>query len=104
MTDTNKNYSKELTAKIIAEYSLNPTRATVDELAKSTGKTARSLIAKLSKENVYKKATKITKTGMPVIRKTDLVKIINEHYNLNLTSLVKATKEDLNKLVINLEN
>jgi hypothetical protein len=32
----------------------------------------------------------------------DLVKIINEHYNLEMFSLVKATKEDLEKLVTNL--
>ena len=77
-----KNYNQDDVAKLINEYRENPNRETVEKLAKDLGKSVRSITAKLSK--------------------SDLVKIINEHYNLEMPSLVKATKEDLEKMVVNL--
>jgi len=99
MTDKIKNYTDEMTAMILAEYMSEPTRTTVDALAEKTGKTVRSLIAKLSREGVYKKIERKTKTGVPVITKTELVKKINAHYGFEVNSLVKATKMDLQKMV-----
>jgi hypothetical protein len=101
---TNTNYTKEQEASMIAEYKMNPSRATVDVIAEDLGKSVKSVIAKLVTLKVYVKAVKVTKSGKPSINKADLVKIINEHYNLNLTSLVKAKKEDLQLLVTNLSN
>jgi len=99
---TTKNYTKEQEAQMIADYALEPTRSTVEELSNDLGKSSKSIIAKLVSLGVYKKMIKKTKEGMPVIRKTELVKIINEHYGFEMPSLVKATKTDLQLLVQNL--
>ena len=102
MDITVKNYSIEDESKMVKLYTDNPTRETVQNLAGELGKSAKSITAKLSQLGVYKKIERATKTGKPVISKGDLVKIINEHYNLEMPSLVKATKDDLQKLVTNL--
>ena len=102
MTTENKNYTKEQEASMIAEYKMNPTRATVDVIAEDLGKTVKSVIAKLVTLKVYVKAVKTTKTGKPVIRKTALVEKINSHFGFEMPSLVKATKDDLQNMVDNL--
>ena len=99
---TVKNYTKEQEAKMMADYSLEPTRSTVEELSKEVGKSAKSIIAKLVSLGVYKKAEKVTKSGVPVTRKSELVSKINDHYGFEMPSLVKATKTDLQNLVDNL--
>ena len=102
MTDKIKNYTKEQEASMMAEYKLNPTRATVDAIAEDLGKSVKSVIAKLVTLKVYQKAKPKTKSGEPTIRKSDLVSKINDHYGFNMPSLVKATKTDLQNLVDNL--
>ena len=101
-TTENKNYTKEQEASMIAEYKMNPTRATVDVIAEDLGKSVKSVIAKLVTLKVYVKAVKTTKTGKPVIRKTALVEKINAHFGFEMPSLVKATKADLQNMVDNL--
>ena len=102
MTTENKNYTKDQEASMIAEYKMNPTRATVDVIAEDLGKSVKSVIAKLVTLKVYVKAVKTTKTGKPVIRKTALVEKINSHFGFEMPSLVKATKDDLQNMVDNL--
>jgi len=102
MTTENKNYTKEQEASMIAEYKMNPTRATVDVIAEDLGKSVKSVIAKLVTLKVYVKAVKTTKTGKPVIRKTALVEKINSHFGFEMPSLAKATKIDLQNMVDNL--
>jgi ribosomal protein S24E len=102
MTQTTKNYSKEQEATMIAEYKMNPSRATVDVIAEELGKSVKSVIAKLVTLKVYVKAVKVSKSGKPTVSKKDLVKIINEHYGFEMPSLVKATKMDLDLMVQNL--
>jgi len=102
MTTENKNYTKEQEAQMIAEYKLEPTRSTVDVIAKDLGKTVKSVIAKLVTLKVYVKAVKVAKNGKPTIRKGDLVSQINSHYGFEMPSLVKATKQDLQHLADNL--
>ena len=97
-----KNYNQDDVAKLLNDYRENPNRETVVKLAKDLGKSVRSVTAKLSQLGVYKKIERKTKNGNAVVSKSDLVKIINEHYNIDMPSLVKATKEDLNKLASNL--
>ena len=97
-----KNYNQDDVAKLLNEYRENPNRETVVKLAKDLGKSVRSITAKLSQLGVYKKIERKTKNGNAVVSKSDLVKIINEHYNIDMPSLVKATKEDLNTLASNL--
>jgi len=101
-TTENKNYTKEQEASMIAEYKMNPTRATVDVIAEDLGKSVKSVIAKLVTLKVYVKAVKVAKTGKPVIRKTALVEKINAHFGFAMPSLVKATKQDLQNMVDNL--
>ena len=94
-----KNYTDEMVSEMTTQYTANPTRETVDALAKDMGKTVRSIIAKLSREGVYVAQPRTTKSGEPVISKSELVAQINEHFGIELPTLVKAGKQDLAKLV-----
>jgi len=102
MADTNirpKNYTDEMVAKMTEAYEANPTRETVEELASTLGKSVRSIIAKLSREGVYVAQPKVTKTGEPVVRKAELVAMLEAHFEVQMPTLVKASKADLQKLV-----
>tara|TARA_B100000902_G_scaffold131324_1_gene130183 strand:- start:95 stop:454 length:360 start_codon:yes stop_codon:yes gene_type:complete len=107
MANTNairpKNYTDEMVAQMTEAYTANPTRDTVDALAKQFGKSVRSIIAKLSREGVYVAQPKVTKTGEPVVRKAELVEILEAHFQVAIPTLVKASKADLQKLVDTLD-
>ena len=98
-TETIKNYTKEMEASMMAEYKMNPTRATVKVIAEDLKKTEKSVIAKLVTLKVYVKATPKAKSNKIVVRKSELVAKINAHFNLEMPSLVKATKTDLENLI-----
>ena len=93
------NYTEEMVAKMVATYKAEPTRETVNALAISLGKNTRSIIAKLSREGVYVAQPRVTKTGEPVVRKQELVSIVEAHFGIALPTLVKASKADLQRLV-----
>jgi len=93
------NYTEAMTEKMIAQYSANPTRETVDMLANELGKNARSVIAKLSREGVYKAQPRVTKSGEPVVRKAELLASIESTLGKEFPSLVKASKADLQRLI-----
>lgn len=101
MSDTTKvvNYTEEMVATIVAEYEAVPTRETVDALASRYSKTARSIIAKLSTLGIYQAPVRVAKTGKPVIKKEVLVAEIVAAVGVELPSLVKANKQDLEALV-----
>ena len=90
---TAKNYTDEMVATMIDQYTATPTRATVDALADEFGKTARSIIAKLSREGVYVAQPKTTKSGTPIVRKAEIVARIAGQLGVELEapSLVKAS-------------
>ena len=94
-----KQSHSQMTSKMVATYTANPTRETVDALAKELGKNTRSVIAKLSREGVYKAQPRTTKTGEPIVRKAELLTAIESHYGIELPSLVKASKADLQRLI-----
>ncbi len=101
-TNTTKNYSDEMVKQIIADYTANPTMATVNDLAETTGKTVRSLIAKLSREGVYQKKERTTKSGAIVQTKADIVKLISAKADVDeasISSLTKASKYALQTLL-----
>ena len=100
MSDTTKvvNYTDEMVETIVAVYKAAPERATVDALAEKFGKTPRSIIAKLSTLGIYKAPARVTKTGAPVVKKEFLVAEINSKLGVELPSLVKANKQDLEAL------
>jgi hypothetical protein len=101
MSDTTKvvNYTDEMVEAIRSEYEAAPVRATVDALAARFGKTPRSIIAKLSTLGIYQAPARVTKTGKPVVKKEALVAEIVATIGVELPSLVKANKQDLEALV-----
>lgn len=93
------NYTEAMTDKMVATYTANPTRDTVEALAKELGKNTRSVIAKLSREGVYHATPRTTKTGEPVVRKAELLAQIETTLGAEFPSLVKASKADLQRLI-----
>jgi hypothetical protein len=93
------NYTEAMTEKMVAQYTANPSRDTVDAIANELGKNARSVIAKLSREGVYKAQPRVTKSGEPVVRKAELLAEIQDTLGVELPSLVKASKADLQRLI-----
>ena len=98
-----KNYTDEMVAHMTEAYVANPTRETVEALAAEMGKTVRSIIAKLSREGVYVAQPRTTKTGEPVVSKAQFVSAIESHFDMAMPTLVKAGKQDLQKLAEALE-
>ena len=101
MTDkiTTVNYTDALTKTIIAAYNKEPTLENAKKIAVENNRTLKSIIAKLVSEGVYKKKERVTKAGAPIVTKMELVKKINAHFNIEINSLVKGTKADLQTLV-----
>ena len=97
------NYTDAMVSELVAAYEDAPTRATVDEFADKFNKPARSIIAKLVREGVYKAVARATKQGTPVIRKSELVEQIESNLGNSFPSLVKASKADLQALVTAIE-
>ncbi len=99
------NYTDAMVSELVAAYEDAPTRATVDEFAEKFNKPARSIIAKLVREGVYKAVARATKQGTPVVRKSELVTQIEDALgtNLELATLVKASKNDLHTLLAIIE-
>ena len=101
-----KNYTDEMVSTMTEQYQANPTRETVDALAREFGKTTRSIIAKLSREGVYVAQPRTTKTGEPIVSKNEIVNDIASLLQVevdDIASLEKATKIDLKNLVTRLE-
>jgi hypothetical protein len=93
------NYTQEMVDSISNAYTANPTRATVDALAAEFDKTPRSIIAKLSALGLYVKAERVTKRGEPIVRKDELVAQVQASIGVELPSLSKMTKVDLQNLI-----
>ena len=92
------NYTEEQVAEMEERYKANPTRETVNQIAKDFGKGERSVIAKLSRMKIYVVPPRTTKAGKPIIRKETLVENICKRLEVDLPSLVKTNKQDLEKL------
>lgn len=107
MTDKTKapktvNYTDEMTTAIVAAYTANPTRETVEELASKFGKTVRSITQKLVREKVYIKKAYTNKNGETPIKKTALVDRMMGVFGLTeaeATSLEKANKSALLRIL-----
>ena len=95
MTAKTVNYSPEQTARVISDYQSG---VTVEAIALELGKTVKSVVAKLSREGVYKKKAYVTKTGEAVIKKDTVADSIGAILNLpenDIESLTKANKSAL---------
>ncbi len=100
------NYSDEQTLYIKEKYLKDPTRATVELLAKELSRTIKSIIGKLSKEGVYRREGYRTKTGEVPVTKAEIVQHIGDILNLNHDTLVgldKAPKRALKSIESGLE-
>ncbi len=96
------NYTETEAQFMIAEYQNDPSRDTVEKLATELNTSVKSIIGKLSREGVYKKAVYRTKTGELPITKAELVKQLAELFEMDserLAGLEKAPKQDLKYLV-----
>ena len=93
------NYTQQQTEQMVSKYTANPTRKTVNALAQELDKNTRSVIAKLSREGVYVAQPRATKSGEPIVRKAELVAQIEAHFGIEMPTLVKASKVDLQRMV-----
>jgi hypothetical protein len=72
------NYTPEQTKLIVDEYISDPNMTTVNYLAKTLGKSAKSIVGKLAREGVYRKEEYISKTGDKPETKTEIIDKIKE--------------------------
>ena len=89
------NYTAEQTATLVSDYSNG---VTVEQIAQNLGKSARSIVAKLSREGVYKAKVRTTKTGEAVVKKdahADAIGAILKMPENDIESLTKANKNAL---------
>jgi hypothetical protein len=96
------NYTAEQTAELVAGYTADKSRATVEAFAAKFGKNVKSIIAKLSKEGVYVAKVYTTKTGEPSIKKdahADAIGLIANLTEAETESLTKANKTALVKIM-----
>ena len=94
------NYTDEMVNAMVADYQDNPSKDTVAKLASEFNKSTRSIVAKLVREGVYQAAPRVTKTGAPVIRKSEIVTQIQDALGVELLTLEKASKADLERLLV----
>ena len=95
MTAKTVNYTPEQTARIVADYQAGEA---VETIAANLGKSVRSIVAKLSREKVYKAKTYTTKTGEAVVKKDEVADYIGQALGLteaDTESLTKANKTAL---------
>jgi hypothetical protein len=91
-----ENYSAEVTEKLLVAWgATDKSKDAVAKLAEQFGKTARSIVAKLSREKVYVKQEYVTKAGTAPVSKEEMVAIIAAFCGVKadkLESLEKANK------------
>jgi hypothetical protein len=104
LTDKAVNYTPEMTEKVLAAYAAGETVETIAEMA---GKTVRSIVAKLSREGVYRKKEYVSKTGEKPVKKdahADAIGAILQLSEGEIDSLTKANKSALRKIFEALAN
>ena len=92
------NYTEDQSTKMIADYQSG---ATVEMIAQELGKSARSVIAKLSREKVYVAKVAASKTGDAIVKKdqvADAIAVLAGLTESEADSLTKANKTALKKI------
>ena len=100
----NVNYTAEQTQAILNAYAEG---TAVEAIAESVGKSVRSIVAKLSREGVYKKKEYKTKNGEAVVKKdahADAIGAILRLPENDIESLTKANKSALKAIFEALAN
>ena len=98
------NYTPEQTTKMVSDYQNG---VSVEMIAENLGKTVRSVVAKLSREKVYKAKEYISKTGEKPIKKdihADAIGAILRMPENDIESLTKANKNALKAIFEALAN
>lgn len=104
MAEKTVNYTPEMTARVVADYTAG---VAVEQIAENLGKTVRSVVAKLSREGVYKKKEYVSKTGEKPVKKdahADAIGAILQLSEGEIDSLTKANKTALKKIFEALAN
>ena len=104
MTTKAVNYTAEQTAQIVDAYNAGNT---VEMIAEMVGKSTRSIVAKLSREGVYKKKEYVTKNGEKAVKKdahADAIGAILKLPENDIESLTKANKSALKAIFEALAN
>ncbi len=104
MTAKTVNYTAEQTVEIVTAYQAGET---VEALAERFQKSVRSIVAKLSREGVYKKKEYTTKNGEKVVKKdahADAIGAILKLAENDIESLTKANKSALRAIFEALAN
>ena len=95
MENKAQNYTPEQTQLIVNEYQAG---TSVEQIAQLVGKSTRSIVAKLSREGVYRSKTK---AAAPRVKKSELVERIAQAVGVPselFESLEKANLEVLEQL------
>lgn len=98
MAEGTTNYTDAMVETMTQRYKEAPTRETVEALADEMGKSTRSVISKLSNLGIYQAPERTTKAGKPIVRKSELVAKIGAAFGIEVPSLEKASKVDLEAL------
>lgn len=104
MAEKTVNYTPEMTQRVVADYAAG---VAVEQIAANLGKTVRSVVAKLSREGVYKKKEYVSKTGEKPVKKdahADAIGAILQLSEGEIDSLTKANKSALKKIFEALAN
>lgn len=86
------NYTAEQTALVVESYAAG---MAVEAIAAAAGKSVRSIVAKLSREGVYKAKVRTTKTGEAIVKKdsvSDEIGMLMGFTEAQVESLAKANK------------
>lgn len=94
------NYTADQVNHMKAEYTKNPTRETVENLAEELDKSIKSIIGKLSREGVYKKTIYKTKTGEDPETKKEIVLDIAETLEIEYQTIAGLEKSPKTALKI----
>lgn len=98
------NYTPEQTKQIVEDYTSG---VAVEQIAEAMGKSTRSIVAKLSREGVYKKKEYVSKTGEKPVKKdvhADAIGAILGLPENDVDSLTKANKSALKAIFEALAN
>ena len=95
------NYTPEQVDLMKEQYTKNPSRETVENLAETLDKSIKSIIGKLSREGVYRKTVYKTKTGEDPETKKEIVESIANTLDIDyepVAGLEKSPKAALKVL------
>jgi hypothetical protein len=93
------NYTPEMTAALVKDYTAG---VSVQTIADNVGRSVRSVVAKLSREGVYKAKEYVSKTGEKPVKKDTFADDIASLIGLTESeaeSLTKANKTALKKIL-----